>query len=86
MILVAGLLIGFLAGRMMPPPKPNSWKQIEPGMHYLEVYEAVPALRDGMRDVKGVDTCTAEFGSSYWQLFVYYDGNGKVKRIETKLF
>ncbi len=86
LILVAGLLIGFLTGRIIPPSKPTSWNQIERGMHYSEVYNVIPSLREGMRDVKGVDTCIAEFGSSYWQLFVYYDDNGKVYRIETKLF
>lgn len=58
---------------------------IHEGMHYSEVYQVVPELAGGMRDVKGLDTCTAEFGNSYWQLFIYYDEHGKVKEIETEL-
>ena len=85
LMLLLGAFIGLLAGRIIPPRKPSNWNEIHKGMHYSEVYQVVPKLRGGMRDVKGVDTSTAEFGSSYWQLFVYYNGDGRVDDIETKL-
>ena len=85
-MLLLGAIIGFFAGRIIPPRHPSSWKDIQIGMHYSEVYKVVPDLAGGMRDVKGLDTCTAEFGNSYWQLFVYYDNKGNVKSFKTKLY
>ena len=86
MLLLIGTCIGFLVGRIVPPRKPISWSRIHEGMDYSDVYREVPNLRGSMRTEKGFDTCDSEFGSSYWQLFVYYDDKGKVNQIETKLY
>lgn len=81
-LILIGATIGFIIGRIIPPPNPYSWDELQEGMHYSEVYELVPKLKLGMRTAKGVDTCITEFGKSYWQIFVYYNNEGNVSEIK----
>lgn len=80
--LAVGLHLGFGIGRLLPPAQPSNWQQVEKGMHYEEVYQAVPDLRGSMRDIKGFDVTSAESGDRYWQLQVYYEQDGRVSNIE----
>ena len=82
LLLILGLLLGVVIGRLIPPSAPAHWNQVAIGMHYEKVYEAVPRLRRSMRELKGFDVCSDWSGKRYWQLFVYYDEFGRVSEVE----
>lgn len=83
LFILFGIVLGWFFRGFARPDYPESWDEIELGMSESEVFEIVPALAGSrMRELKGFDGVSVDFGDRYWSLLITYDESLAVNSIQ----
>jgi len=79
--LLVTLAIGWLFGFSWRQPYPEGWNKITIGMTASETRTHEPRLSSEMRDLKGFDQFSIDFGDRAWTLVVTLDASTNVSSV-----